>query len=590
MLAFAMMFLVVMAMQYFLPKPQPQTQTTPAPAAAPAQINSSSGTTAAPIKSPTQVAAQATKTKATSKAPAVELKQAAAESETVIENKLYKITFTNKGAQVGSWILKDQIGADNKPLDLVHKQAAAQYGYPLSLFTYDAGLREKLNSILYVADNKKDPSGQTLTYEYIDASTTVRKIFRFDDSYVIHIETRVTQDGNVVSSYPAWPAALGDQRQPYSYASSRIDVAHDDTVDRKSAVSGFFLTGRTFISNGNTLNGPFYWAGLVDQYFGAIFLPDDPANAALIQFHKLIPRDPNGQDPEKKLKETYAVLGVAVGSTKGTSSLRLFAGPKDLKTLQSVHGLVPGEAPSAHPTGPDLEGAVEFGMFGFIAKPLFLGLRFIHDNIVANWGWSIVLMTVLINLVLFPLRWTSMKSGLMMQKVQPEMNAINERVKGLPLTDPRRQESTLKIQELYKREGINPLAGCLPILLQMPFLYAFYAMISTTMELLNAHWLWVHDLSSPDSIHLLPVLLVVSMFVMQRITPTPGMDQVQARMMQIMMPLMLGGITWALPAGLGVYWVASNLMGYVLQLYVNNTKFAKEIRAQVASRQAKRKK
>jgi YidC/Oxa1 family membrane protein insertase len=486
--------------------------------------------------------------------------------------------------------LKEQIDADNKPLDLVHKQAAEQYGYPLSLYTYDPGLRDKLNNILYLAENKNEAGIQTLTFDYIDASTTVRKVFRFDDTYVVHIDTHVTQDGNVVSSYPSWPAALGDQHQPYSYASSRIDIAHDDTVDRKPPVSGFFLTGRTFISNGNTINGPFFWGGVVDQYFEAIFLPDDPTNAALIQFHNLIPRDPNELDPDKKRSQTYAVLGAAVGSSKGTTSLRLFAGPKDLHTLQSVRGLVPGEAPSVHPTGPDLEGSVEFGTFGFIAKPLFLGLRFIHDHIAANWGWSIVIMTILINLVLFPLRWTSMKSGLMMQKVQPEMNAINERVKGLPLTDPRRQEATMKIQELYKREGINPLAGCLPILLQMPFLYAFYAMISTTMELLNARWLWIHDLSSPDPIHLLPVMLVVSMFVMQRITPTPGMDPVQARMMQVMMPLMLGGITWALPAGLGVYWVASNLMGYVLQLYVNNTKFAKEIRTQIANRQVKRKK
>ena len=608
--AFVLMFVVVLAMQYFLPKPQPQPQTPAQTSATPAQPGSSTATTpvmpaATNKKATPTVAAAKTSIKKSNK----EAKQATEEKTTVIETAVYKITLTNKGAQVKSWILKQHRDNDGSPLDLVHKQAAEQYGYPLSLYTYDEALRTKLNSVLYVVDRKEPAQLMTstvkdkqssqdasdshytkLTFEYADADTTVRKVFRFDQSYVMRVETHVEQNGATITALPAWPAGLGDQKFAYSYGTSRIDYMHDATVERKAPVSGFFLTGRTYISNGNTVNGPFFWAGTVDQYFGAIFLPDDPNSAALVEFNNAIPQNPAEPDAEKKKKEVFNVLGTAVGSTKGDTSLRLFVGPKNLESLNAVRGYVPGEPVTNAPSGPDLEGTVEFGMFGIIAKPLFLLLRYIQEHAISNWGWAIVMMTVLINLSLFPLRWSGMKSGLMMQKIQPEINAINRKYQGLKLTDPRQQEKQKEVQELYAREKINPMASCLPMLIQMPFLYAFYAMLSTTTELRNANWLWVHDLSSPDSLHLLPILLVVSMFVMQKITPTPGMDQVQARMMQTMMPLMLGGISWALPAGLGVYWVASNMVGFLMQFYVNNTKFAKEVRAHINKRQLKQKK
>lgn len=609
-MAFVLMFVVVLAMQYFLPKPQPQPEKPATPVTTPATSGASTATTAvAPETTSKKTTSTVAAAKLSGKTPFKETKQAAEEKTTIIETAVYKITLTNKGAQVKSWILKQHKDSEGSPLDLVHKQAAEQYGYPLSLYTYDAALKTKLNSALYVMERKdpmpvmtlttkdklslqgaSDSHYITLTFEYSDADTTVRKVFRFDQTYVMRVETHVEQNGATITAMPAWPAGLGDQKFAYSYGTSRIDYMHDDKVERNAPVAGFFLTGRTYISNGNTINGPFFWAGPVDQYFGAIFLPDDPSTAALVEFNNTIPQNPAEPDAEKKKKEVFNVLGAAVGSTKGDTSLRLFVGPKNLESLNVVRGYVPGEPVTNSPSGPDLEGTVEFGMFGIIAKPLFLLLRFIQEHAISNWGWAIVMMTILINLSLFPLRWSGMKSGLMMQKIQPEITAINRKYQGLKLTDPRQQEKQKEVQELYSREGINPMASCLPMLIQMPFLYAFYAMLSTTTELRNANWLWVHDLSSPDPIHVLPILLVVSMFVMQKITPTPGMDQAQAKMMQTMMPLMLGGISWALPAGLGVYWVASNMVGFLMQFYVNNTKFAKEVRAHINKRIEKKKK
>src|SRR6185312_6678252 len=244
--------------------------------------------TSAPATStgkPAAAAAQSVSVSAKSSAPAppVSIKQASAETNTVIENDLYKITFTNKGAQVTSWILKKHQDENGHPLDLVNPRGATAFGYPLSLFTYDQALRTKLNSALFVASNTtylKAPA--TITFDYSDADVTVRKSFTFDHSYVVKVETSVQQHGAEVAAFPQWPSGFGDQISAPSWASEHIDYFEGSKVERHAAKEGsmfsFLVGGRKSLSNGNTVNGPFHWAGAVDQYFGAIFLPDDPAN------------------------------------------------------------------------------------------------------------------------------------------------------------------------------------------------------------------------------------------------------------------------------------------------------------------------
>ena len=158
--------------------------------------------------------------------------------------------------------------------------------------------------------------------------------------------------------------------------------------------------------------------------------------------------------------------------------------------------------------GPDLTHVVDFGFFSLIARPLFLWLLWTHDHIAANWGVSIIILTVIINLALLPLRITSMKSALKMQKLQPQMKAIQERYKKYPLRDPRRADMNAEISALYKEHGANPAGGCLPLVIQMPFLFAFYSMLGIAIELRQAPFLWLHDLSSPDKLFILPVLIV----------------------------------------------------------------------------------
>ena len=203
--------------------------------------------------------------------------------------------------------------------------------------------------------------------------------------------------------------------------------------------------------------------------------------------------------------------------------MRLYAGPKVLDVLASVRATVNGAQ-----TGPNLEAVVNFGYAGIIAKPLFLALRWIHEHIVSNWGWAILVLTLVINLAMLPTRIQMMKSALKMQRIQPEMNAIKEKFKKYKATDPRRADMNKEMFDLQKREGVNMFGGCLPMLVQWPLLFAFYRMLLNTIELRQAPWLWLHNLAAPDPLHILPVFFIVTMFLVQYLTPSPGMDPVAA--------------------------------------------------------------
>ena len=503
-------------------------------------------------------------------------KVATGEAETVVETPVYKITFTNRGAQVKSWILKKYNDDNGRPLDLVN-HSADQFGLPLGLFTYDQNLRKQINSALYVtAANNTLTSPGELAYDYDEGGLSVHKSFYFGDGYDISIEASVRQNGNRVEAYPMWPPGLGDQHTGPSYASSRIDYLASDKVERLAAKK---------VSGGNTLRGPFNWAGPQDQYFAAIFLPDDPNSAVMVTLREsvTVPKDPNKPDPNNVAK--YDVLGAAVGDMNGLTRERLFVGPKAVHILESVRSnTAPGQM-----NGPDLRGAVDFGMFSIIARPLFIWLRWTQQHIASNWGVSIIILTVIINLALLPLRITSMKSALKMQKLQPQMKAIQDKYKKLPMRDPRRQEMNAELAALYKREGANPAGGCVPLIIQMPFLFAFYSMLGNAIELRHASFLWLHDLSSPDKLFILPVVIVITTYLVQKMTPSAGMDPQQQRMMTMMMPLMIGFFSYSLPSGLSVYWVVGNLIAIVQQWVMNRTGLGKEMRAQLEKRARKAK-
>ncbi len=324
-LVFALTFLVIIAFQPLLKKFGPQPTPTPQPTQPQVQP--------AP-RSPTP-------TVSTPSVPSGVTRQAPIESETVIDNDLYRITFTNRGAQVKSWILKKfDNDEQNGPLELVHAMAAPKYGYPLSLWTYDESLRTKLNSGLYLSSHEGAQTAPAdITFEYSDRDLSVRKTFHFDHTYVLKLEISVTYQGSRVAALPAWPSGFGDQNTPASYAAALIDYQFNNNIERLPIKK---------ISSGATINGPLHWAGPLNQYFAAIFIPDDPNSATMVTLRNPIDNPQDAKHPNE-------VVGAAVGNLHGPTVERVFVGPKALDVLESV------QIPGITGTNPDLRGLVDFG-------------------------------------------------------------------------------------------------------------------------------------------------------------------------------------------------------------------------------------
>ena len=597
-LVFALTFLVIMLFQPLMKKygPQPSAKPESSQAAQP-QVPAQSPAQPPAHVSPQSRGAGLKASPETGPAPSL---QATTESETVIENDVYRIVFTNRGARVKSWVLKKYTDDKGGQLELVNSTAAEKYGYPLTLWSYDEALRDKVNSALFVVSQTQavglgegsakinvaakglEPVSNTLQvpvkieFAYSDGDVVVQKSFAFDrTSYVVGLKTAVFVKGAQVTAFPMWPAGFGGETTGAQYAAGQIVYQYDDKVERLAIKK---------ISGGGTLQGPFNWAGVSDQYFAAVFLPQDAGNAAMVTLHNAIEIPHNASDPNNKQMDKVDVLGAAVGNLRGATDARLYVGPKALADLESVS--VPGITGAE----PDLRAIIDFGLLGIIARPLFLWLKWMYGHIVANWGWAILLQTLVINVALLPLRLSQMKSMLKMQRVAPQIKQIQEKYKKYSLRDPRKAEMNEEISALYKKEGVNPAGGCLPLLIQMPFLFAYYRMLNVAMDLRHAPWLWVHDLSAPDPHYILPIAIVVTMFFMQRMTPQAGMDPAQQKMMNIMMPGMLGLMSFNLPAGLSLYWAAGQLIGIVQQAVMNRTSLGREMREMMEKRARKKEK
>lgn len=570
------MIAVFFGLSYYRQKTNPKTVS---PNSQAAQTQSATPQQPSATPSPSAPAAAATKAVAPSTAsgPVV---QAAAESTTVVENELYRIEFTNRGAQVKNWTLKQYKDSEGHPLNLVHTQAAEKFGYPLSLHTYDSGTDSTLAGALYVPSATGQLTAPAkLTFQYSANGLEVTKTFSFDETYVLHVDVQVTRNGSPLRALISWPGGFGDQDTALGYAGAQIDYSrdsHDEHIASKK------------VSGGETMNGPFDWAGVSDTYFAAIFLPDSPASASLVTFHneldvaKTIHRSGFGSTSRSAKAINVSILGAAFGDTSGRTQTRLFVGPKAINVLKNIY------ATSSSGTKISLSPLLEFGFWGVIGKFLFLALQWIHLHVVSNWGWAIILLTLAINILLLPTRIKTMQSGLKMQRIQPQMDAIKEKYKKYKINDPKRNEMNMEIMKLQKDNGVNMFGGCIPTLIQLPLLFAFYSMVPRVVELRHAHWAWIPDLTAPDPLYILPIVMVVSQFLMQYYTPSPGVDPQQQKMMAFTMPLVTGYFVLTYGSGLGLYWAVSNFFGIGQQWVMNRTSMGREMR-EIAAKRARRK-
>jgi YidC/Oxa1 family membrane protein insertase len=578
MLAFMVLAgIALLAFQYFkpptptqLPAPQQQSQAATQPVPAAPSTPAAAGTPAAGPAGAAGPAAQVT---------------AAAESQTVVENELYRITFSNRGALVTSWKLKKYKDARGNPLDLVNQRAAADLGYPLSLFTYEPALATELNQALYQPSATgivAAPAG--IVFRYAKGPLTVTKTYEFNDSYVIDAKVAVTRSGSPVRALLQWPSGLGDQEEAAQFAAGKFAWSSDGKRDSTGAKKSMFSSG---VTGNATLNAngeqPFDYAAAIDLYFAAAFLPSAPSRATVVTLHNTVEAPKDATQPNSQ-KFPSDVLGVAVGDSSGVTETRLFAGPLQFDVLASIHAV----GPTGKTDGQDLKPLIQFGSWlKVIAEPLFLLLRLVHGW-VGNWGWAIILVTLFFNLLMLPTRIMMMRSSLKMQRVQPKMEAIKKKYAHLKPTDPKRADMNAETMKLYKDEGISMYGSCLPALVQMPLFIGYFRVLANAVELRQATWGWLPNLATPDPLHVLPSIIIVSMFLVQWITPSPGMDPAQRRMMAFMMPIMMGTFMWNYSSGLALYWVTGNLLNLCLQLAINRSSIGRELHALAAKRAAKK--
>jgi YidC/Oxa1 family membrane protein insertase len=514
------------------------------PPAKPAEtVKKEASAAAAPAATATPVvpAAKSPDTK-TGAEPAPATVQAAAEETIQIQTDVYAITFSNRGAAVKSWILRKYTDIHSKPVQLFNVSAAGKIPPAFDLEFKGQQPQQDLNQALWAV--KKSADGMGVEFEYANGPLSARKTFQFKTgSYESAITSQVMNSGVLMPHRLVWRGGFGDFSVEKYYGQLKNVYWNNNDNKLKTLDASEAKNGPA------SLSGPLSFAGIVDQYFAAAFLPRNNAQFEMTTYSdKLVPAfATSGEEPH---------IGIG-GGGEGRNEFDFFAGPKDLEMLGKAN--------------PRLERIVDWGWFGIIAKPVYLMLRWTHDTITHNWGWAIVLLTVAINLALMPLKFSSLKSAKKMQQLAPQIAKINEKYKGMGMTDPRKADQNAEVMDLYKKNGVNPLGGCLPMVVQLPFFFAFYTALQIVIDIRGADWLWVTDLSRPETIaiRILPLVLIASQFFMQKMTPaSPGMDPAQQKMM-LFMPLALGYMFWFSASGLVLYWLTGNLVGIVQQWATN---------------------
>jgi YidC/Oxa1 family membrane protein insertase len=448
----------------------------------------------------------------------------------VLENDVMKVELSNQGARVESLVLKGFEGDDREPLDLVQTGSIEDRTWPLQMVV-DGAPDERLFHVERQEDGVRmvwsdgrgakieksvviPKSGYGIGVE-IDASGAARGAelslgTGMRDTSIVERKNRFSTWGDVT-------VATIEDRETYKREKTREEVL----------VSGSGLS----------------FAGMEDTYFLNVYRP----KSAVAEV-RVIPLVTELETEEGELEPT-AVLRVDLGSEDGRFAGELFAAPKEYDLLQRE--------------GQGLQEMLRFGIFHPIAVFFLKILRWIYGW-VGNWGWAIVLLTIALRIVLFPLMHKSTVSMRRMQKIQPKVKAIQEKYRKNK-TDPQvRAKMNQETMALYKEEGVNPMGGCLPILVQMPILFALYTLFAHAIELRHAPFMaWIVDLSAKDPLYITPVLMTATMWLQQRLAPQAG-DPQQMRIMRVM-PLVFGVMFLGFPSGLVLYWLTNNVVSIIQQ-------------------------
>lgn len=519
--------------------PAPPVSTAPAagaasPAAAPATTPGAPAAAAAPASPAGGAAASAER-------PATPAVSDTRERRVEVQAPDFTVAFSNRGARLVSWTLARYKDARGAPEEMV--PAAGQGVRPLDVETGDAATDAELRGALFrpTAETLVVTAGQeaALGFEYAAGDLEARKSLVFRASGPVAVSVEVRRAGRALASRLLWGPGIGnptaEEREVQGYQEPSGVALTPSGVERHGASKLPAL--------GQGLAGV-RWVGVESHYFAALFVaPGVAGGGAQLRQQPAVATSAD----EKPVAQPVAAVDA------GEAPVLLYVGAKDYEALARL--------------GHGLERVVPVGdWIGPIVVPLMRLLRFVQGH-VGNWGWSIVALTILINLAMAPFRHYSIVNGIKMAKLGPEMRQIQDRYRKVPLMDPKRQKMQEEVQALYAKHGMSMgsqmLVGCLPLLLTMPFLIAFYRVLTVSVELRGASYLWIPDLAQKDPLFVTPVLMGVSMFAMQKMTPTT-LDPAQQRIMMLM-PLMLAGMFLWAPSGLNLYWLTSNLWSIVQQ-------------------------
>jgi len=555
-IAAALSMAVLLAWQYLFPAPEPPAPRPAAETAARPAAASAETTTAAARPEPTAPAETA--------APAPELAPVAGEEERreVLENGELRAEFTNRGGQLVSLQVRGRTAEVGGALELVAPRETTPL--PLALLAAD-GTPLPVNQALFAVSREATPGGDSLVFTYRGELGQAEKRFT------------LLADGRLDFEIVApGTSELGLVLGPGLRARTAADLA--SRYERRLAVwsvggSLETLAPEKQLETEEVAGQGLDWIGLEDTYFLTAVVPAEPLARARVRPVLLdptadeqrfearpLPADGELSATDKKLPREFVVELYARGERlSGTS----FWGAKQWDRLAAL------------PYG--LESTVRWGMFGFLARPLLWGLQWLHANVVANYGWAIVLLTAALKIVLLPLSLAAFKSMRKMQALNPKMQAVRERWRGKLRdkngrfnSDAQRQMNE-EVMALYRSEGVNPAGGCLPMLVQLPIFFAFYNLLATAVELWRSPWLgWVTDLTAPDAYYVLPIVMGISQVVQQRMTPPPP-DPMQKRLMQ-MLPIVFTVFSLGFASGLVLYWLTNNILTIGQQLLYNSIK------------------
>lgn len=498
-----------------------------------------------------------------------------------VTTSLYQVKLDKCGGVITSWIISKNkennsalysVAGNKTPLELVWQGDEANkrtsFDAPLRLATGDGNVDSILATSKYQINQLPESKSGEQTFEITLTNDSprllVRKIITFHpDLYSADLKINFERDENPSPAKLLLGPSIGDQGiQRYTFYSIQPEgvAAVGDSVGHHNATA---INQKS--SDKEIVGGLVDWAAVGDTYFAMAVVPSQKTDG--LEFHTKMIERPITVNGQQTKESKYLITSYIPIPTDGSLN-RLYVGPKDHYLLDEASATI-GQAVGRQI---DLEGMIDYGFLRWMSRPLAVpilaSIKFLY-KVTGSYGVAIILFTILIYSLFFPLKWRSSKAMKRAQKLAPRMKEIQEKIKGMKKTDPRLKELQMEQMRLMK-EG-NPLGGCLPLLIQMPFLFALYRAITISIDFRRASFLWIPDLSAaePTAIHILPLLMAGSMMVLQLITPAPSADPMQRKMMAIGMPLLMLWMLWSAPAGLLVYWLVGNIVGFGQQFLIN---------------------